>query len=139
MWSAADPRIVLAPPRSSPLFERCAAIVISEAERTSCEGLLRDRAGEAIAVVTDAAAPTELQLPGGEQVRLPVPPVSPIRDDMGAGDVFAAAFFIALAEGEQPIRAAGFATAAAAVRVAGEGPAAVGERAAIEARVAAVA
>jgi sugar/nucleoside kinase (ribokinase family) len=60
-------------------------------------------------------------------------------DDIGAGDVFAAAFFIALAEGRPPALAADFANAAAAVRMSGAGARAIGDRAAIEARLQAVA
>ncbi len=69
-------------------------------------------------------------------MRVAVPPVAPMRDDVGAGDVFAAAFFVLLAEGSSPLQATAFANAAAAVRIAGEGPAAIGTRAAIEQRAA---
>jgi ribokinase len=57
-------------------------------------------------------------------------PVEP-REDLGAGDVFAAAFFVALSEGRSPLEAATFGNAAAAVRIAGTGPGAIGTRAAI--------
>ena len=53
--------------------------------------------------------------------------------------MFAAAFFVALAEGSAPEAAASLANAAAAVRIAGNGPGAIGERTAIEARAEAVA
>jgi sugar/nucleoside kinase (ribokinase family) len=56
-------------------------------------------------------------------------------DDLGAGDVFAAAFFIALSDGRSPLAAASFANAAAAVRMCGTGADAIGGRAAIEARL----
>jgi sugar/nucleoside kinase (ribokinase family) len=87
-----------------------------------------------VIAVTDAAAPTELYLPNGESTRVQVPAVAHPCDDIGAGDVFAAAFFVALAEGSAPEPAASFANAAAAVRIAGSGPGAIGDRAAIEAR-----
>jgi sugar/nucleoside kinase (ribokinase family) len=147
-WSEESPRIVLRTPQPSPLFERCQAIVLSQAELPSFTPLLaQPNGGEAasatgrrpILAVTDEAAPTELRLPRGEVVRLAVPPVPEIRDETGAGDVFAAAFFIALADGEEPRRAAAFANAAGAVRVAGLGPEAIGDRAAIAARQAAIA
>jgi sugar/nucleoside kinase (ribokinase family) len=64
-----------------------------------------------------------------------VPPVRLLRDDLGAGDVFAAAFFVALHEGLAPAQAAAFGNAAAAVRIAGLGPGAIGERHAILARL----
>jgi sugar/nucleoside kinase (ribokinase family) len=57
------------------------------------------------------------------------------RDDLGAGDVFAAAFFVALHEGLSPERAAAFGNAAAAVRIEGVGADAIGDRSAIEARL----
>ena len=50
-------------------------------------------------------------------------------DDIGAGDVFAAAFFVALAEGRPPLQAAVAGNVAAAVRIAGIGPDAIGRRA----------
>jgi sugar/nucleoside kinase (ribokinase family) len=90
-----------------------------------------------VVAVTDEADPTEL-LADGQSRRVAVPAIERIRDDMGAGDVFAAAFFVALAEGHDPRAAAAFANAAAAIRIAGMGPAAVADRTAIEARLAAV-
>ncbi|HEX3434610.1 MAG TPA: PfkB family carbohydrate kinase [Solirubrobacteraceae bacterium] len=125
--------------------ERCDAVVISSAERDSCAALLREaEAGGGsqrgpLVAVTDADGPTQLLLGGGDSAFVPVPRVAQARDDLGAGDVFAAAFFVALAEGSTPQRAATFASAAAAVRIAGEGPSAIGDRAAILARVDAVA
>ena len=64
-----------------------------------------------------------------------MPHIEHFVDDLGAGDVFAAAFFIALREERPPVEAAAFANAAAAVRIGGAGPGAVGERGAIEARL----
>jgi sugar/nucleoside kinase (ribokinase family) len=122
--------------------ERCDAIVLSSDERESCAALLAgfddargDRhGGGALIAVTGAAAPIELYLPDGATARVSVAEVAHPRDDMGAGDVFAAAFFIALAEGSAPRAAATLANAAAAVRIAGNGPGAIGDRAAIRAR-----
>jgi sugar/nucleoside kinase (ribokinase family) len=54
---------------------------------------------------------------------------------MGAGDVFAAAFFVALREGQRAADAAAFAAAAAALRIAGHGTGSILGRAAIEASV----
>jgi ribokinase len=89
--------------------------------------------------VTAGAGPTTVRLPGGRSLVVEVPRVEHPREDIGAGDVFSAAFFVALAEGRTPQRAAEFATAAAAVRIAGAGVEAIGDRTAIEARLAAVA
>jgi ribokinase len=66
-----------------------------------------------------------------------VPEIDDFRDDVGAGDVFAAAFFVALGEGRTPRAAAAFANAAAAVRIAGAGADAIGDRTAVEERLAA--
>jgi sugar/nucleoside kinase (ribokinase family) len=140
-WSARDGRIVACALDTALLPRRCDAIVLSETERPSCAALLDDaaRAWAPVIAVTAAAAPTELRLPDGERERVEVPSVEPVRDDVGAGDVFAAAFFLALADGASASAAASFANAAAAVRIAGDGPSAIGDRAAIAARVAAVA
>jgi len=122
------------PPRN------CAALVVGENERASAAGVIAAAlAGGAVVAVTDGPSATSLLLPDGRQSEVPVPAIADPRDDIGAGDVFASAFFVALADGESPRRAANFATAAAAVRMGGEGPQAIGERRAIEDRLRAVA
>ena len=68
-----------------------------------------------------------------------VPKIDDFCDDVGAGDVFAAAFFVALREGHPTRAAAAFANAAAAVRIAGAGADAIGDRTAIEARLGGIA
>jgi len=142
------------------LPERCDAIVISETERASCAWLTTGargsrtsplaragsvrrggvpQTGEVVIAVTAAAAPAAIHPPGGETVWVDVPPIEHFRDDLGAGDVFAAAFFVAMREGKPPAAAAAFANAAAAVRIGGAGPGSIGDRPAIEARMRAVA
>jgi sugar/nucleoside kinase (ribokinase family) len=150
-WSQPGGRIVAQALDLSRLPKHCDALVLSEAERDSCAVLLSGaeaerargnravRADAAVIAVTHGEAPTELRLPGGVQIHVEVPAVRRICDDIGAGDVFAAAFFIALAGGEDPQAAAQLANAAAAVRVAAQGAGAIGDRAAIEARLAGVA
>lgn len=146
-WSQLGAPIVAHALDRALLPARCDAIVISSAERESCAALLAqpgervDSAGadRPLLAVTDAAGPTELYLADGERAQVQVPAVADARDDIGAGDVFAAAFFVALAEGSSPEEAAAFANAAAAVRIAASGPAAIGGRAAIEARANAIA
>jgi hypothetical protein len=106
------------------------AAVIAEQECASCHALfpVASRHG-AIVAVTAGSRPTTVHLPGDRPVaQTPLPPVVPMRDDIGAGDVFAAAFFVALAEGQKALEAAVFANAAAAIRIAGEGPDAIGSR-----------
>lgn len=152
-WAGPGGRIVARALDLSQLPRRCDALVLSEAERDSCAALFSggdgrahgdrpDRqvpADAAVIAVTHGEAPTELRLSGGVTIHVEVPAVPRIRDDIGAGDVFAAAFFVALAGGEDPRAAAQFANAAAAVRVAAEGAGAIGDRAAIEARLTSVA
>ncbi len=127
--------LALAPPTQELLPERCDAVVLSEREWDCAESLARECAGCAVVAVTAGPQPVTLLLPGGETLRVPVPAVERPRDDLGAGDVFAAALFVALREGRLPAAAAAFANAAAAVRLAGSGPGAIGDRRAVEARL----
>lgn len=159
-WAAPGAEVGPAPLDPHRLPEHCAAIVLNETERESCEWLidaargsdsLDDRSvgasetrriggvGGAVVAITAAAAATALHLPAGERARVEVPTIEDFVDDVGAGDVFAAAFFVALRDGQAPQEAAAFANAAAAVRIAGAGAGAIGDRAAIEARLRAVA
>jgi sugar/nucleoside kinase (ribokinase family) len=113
------------------------AAVISEHERHNCHALFSAarRCGAHVAV-TAGSRPTTVHMPdsgGGSVVQSTLPPIVAVRDDIGAGDVFAAAFFVALAGGRAALEAATFGNAAAAVRVAGMGPDAIGGRAEIEA------
>jgi sugar/nucleoside kinase (ribokinase family) len=117
------------------LPEHFDAAVISEHECRSCHALFATaRSRGAYVAVTAGSRPATVHLPdpgGATVVQTALPqPVMP-RDDLGAGDVFAAAFFIALAEGRSPLEAATFGNAAAAVRIAGVGPGAIAARAAI--------
>jgi hypothetical protein len=139
-WAADGDHITHTPLPRTALPARCDAIVISEAELQSCSWLLSPGAGDErgaarpLVAVTAAQAPTALHLPDGQVAQIPVPAVESLVDDLGAGDVFAAAFFISLTQGAAPIAAAAFANAAAAVRIAGIGPQAIGHRGAVEHR-----
>ena len=121
----------------SQLPARYDAAVFNERERAFCAPVLaaaRDEDGPIVAV-TAGPEPATVYLPGGAIARtaaLASERLTQPRDDLGAGDVFAAAFFIALAEGRAPLQAAGFADAAAALRIAGIGPHAIGRRADVE-------
>jgi len=129
--TAPDPRL---------LPENCDAIVLSEAERASCAALIAERAAAGtIVAITAGASATTVLAPGDGELTVEVPHLECPGDDVGAGDVFAAAFFIALVEGQAPESAADFANAAAAVRMGGAGAQAIGDRPAIEARMRAVA
>jgi 1D-myo-inositol 3-kinase len=151
-WDRDGGRIGHVPLQPAQLPEHWDAIVISEAERASCEWLFcgaprsgeRDggrvaRAGGGVVAVTNAAAPTAIHARDGAIAWVQVPTIEDFRDDVGAGDVFAAAFFVALREGLPAPYAASFANAAAAVRIGGTGASAIGRRPAIEARLRAAA
>jgi 1D-myo-inositol 3-kinase len=139
-WAGESREISLASAEARRIPESCEAVVVSEHERASCAGLISGatRVG-AIVAVTAGASATTILLPGEEALEVEVPAVEDPSDDVGAGDVFAAAFFVALAEGQAPGAAAAFANAAAAVRIGGTGAEAIGDRPAIEARLRAVA
>jgi sugar/nucleoside kinase (ribokinase family) len=130
----------------------CSAIVVSEQERAACAPLLDAAIAQGAAVaITAGPNATTVQTPRGETIagpdamidwapageiaRVRAHTVAAPRDDLGAGDVFAAAFFVALHEGLPPTRAAAFGNAAAAIRIEGAGAGAIGDRGAIEARV----
>ncbi|MGA9877061.1 MAG: PfkB family carbohydrate kinase [Solirubrobacteraceae bacterium] len=114
------------------------AAVISEQECHSAHALFAaaEQHGAHVAV-TAGSRPTTVHLcdpgTGPQVVQTAIPRVSAVRDDLGAGDVFAAAFFVALAAGRPVLDAAMFGNAAATVRIAGVGPGAIGERETIEA------
>jgi sugar/nucleoside kinase (ribokinase family) len=132
-WASEGAPITRVPLQEQLLPQRCDAIVISEQERESCAALF-DRPGPVL-VVTAAARASTLRLVGGERRTVAVPAIGTVRDDLGAGDVFAAAFFVALGEGLGAERAALFANAAAAIRIEGIGASAIGSRAQIDARM----
>jgi hypothetical protein len=164
-WAGVNRAIRLVALAPALLPERWDAAVISETERESCTGLIpatqprgarsrgaaaagggagptaaSDQAAPAAAnrglvAVTAAAAPTSIHMPDGELARVRVPVIEDFCDDVGAGDVFAAAFFVALHEGRPARAAAAFANAAAAVRISGAGAEAIGDRTAVEARL----
>jgi sugar/nucleoside kinase (ribokinase family) len=117
------------------LPERWDALVLSEAERASCAALIcQTRAAGGVVAITAGSRPTTVLMPGEHALEVGVAAVPDPSDDLGAGDVFAAAFFIALAEGRSADAAAAFANAAASVRLGGLGGQAIGDRAQIEAR-----
>jgi sugar/nucleoside kinase (ribokinase family) len=112
------------------------AVVLSEHEHAACAPLLAAAAaGGAVIAITAGPGATSVQLPDGTVAQVQTPAIAHPRDDLGAGDVFAAAFFVALHEGHSPARAAAFAGAAASLRIEGLGADAIGDRAAIEARL----
>src|SRR5947209_20389808 len=135
-WSAHRGEISLTTVEPGALPARCQAVVIRAVERESCAELL-SRASEAGAIVAVTAGhrPTTILLPGGETLHAPHTPVEERGEDLGAGDVFAAAFFVALREGQAPKSAAAFAGAAAALRIGSRGTSGIADRSTIESRV----
>jgi sugar/nucleoside kinase (ribokinase family) len=111
------------------------AAAIGAQELDSCQALFSAarRVGAPVAV-TAGSRPTTVYMPDGgtnSVVQVAVPTIAAVRDDLGAGDVFAAAFFVSLSEGLSPLEATEFGNAAAVRRIAGVGPNAVGDRAQI--------
>lgn len=108
----------------------CDAIVVSARERASCAQLLElalERG--ALAAITDGPRTSTIVLPSGERLSAPVSPLAEPVEDLGAGDVFAAALFVALAQGATPQAAGALANAAARARMQGRGPGAIATRA----------
>ncbi len=129
------------PPAALPLFEQCDAVVLSRQERAACDpGLDVARRGGALVAVTAGPATTVLFAEReSPPLEISVSPVKGSVDDLGAGDVYAAALFVALAEGSSPAAAAALAGAAAALRLGGSGPQAIAGRREIEAQAASAA
>jgi hypothetical protein len=143
-WRGPRKQIRTAPPTRTAMriAGQCDAVVVSEHERASCTELIaRASAAGALVAVTAGGRPNTIVEPSGAEVELHVPAIEQPCDDLGAGDVFAAAFFIALADGRCALDAARFANAAAAVRMGGigAGAGAIGGLAEIDARLSAVA
>jgi hypothetical protein len=141
-WDEDSREIVLAPVQApaAEVASACDAMVMSKDERASCAKLIaRGQETGAVVAITAGASPTTVLGPARRAVQVLVPAVEDHKDDVGAGDVFAAAFFVMLAQGRPPARAAAFANAAAAVRMAGAGAQAIGSSAAIESRLGAAA
>lgn len=145
-WDGPDGRIADVAPtgfaarHAAELAAACDAIVVSEHERASCAELIAAAgATGAIVAVTAGAGPNTIIAPDGQTLACDVPELERPVDDLGAGDVFAAAFFVALSERRSPLDAAAFANAAAAVRICGPGAGAIGGREEIEARLSLVA
>jgi sugar/nucleoside kinase (ribokinase family) len=146
-----DGEIELAQIEASELPSNIDALVISKSERACCKALLERAPLERaplehapleraplehapLVAITAGEGPTEVHMPDGSvrQVAPAAVRLHGVHDDLGAGDVFAAAFFVALQEGCSPPAAACFGNAAAAVRIGGDGPDAIGDREAIE-------
>ncbi|HEX3519076.1 MAG TPA: PfkB family carbohydrate kinase [Solirubrobacteraceae bacterium] len=141
-WTAGGGEIALvAPDRSvERVAARCNALVLSRHERAPAAGLIqRGVDAGALVAITDESRPCTVLLGDGSRLQVEVPRVGEPLDDLGAGDVFAAALFVSLAAGTAVEGAVAYATAAAAVRMQGSGAGAIGDEAAIGRRLQAVA
>ena len=139
-WDGPGSPVELGPatPEQETLGARCDAIVLSAEERESLRGAprrgpRRRRGGGGHRRGRRAAS---LMLPDGRGADLVGPRVSDPADDLGAGDVSRRRSSSSSSGAAPPERAAAFAAAAAAVRLEGTGPQAIGDRAAIEERLA---
>ncbi len=135
-WDQTDGEIVAcdADPAMVAMAGRCDAIVLSASERASCAELIeRGLAVGATVAITAGADATELLCGPGRARQMATEPIARPADDLGAGDVYAAAFFARLAAGEDPAGAARLAHRAAALRMQGVGPDAVATAAEIDA------
>lgn len=129
----AEVRLDVPPPAAVALARGCDAIVLSAEEQTACAAMLAEAsAAGALVAVTAGTAPTELLLPDGQTLQAPVQGLANPVDDLGAGDVYASALFLALADGQPVGAAAERASAAARLRVQGSGPGAVARAAQLE-------
>jgi sugar/nucleoside kinase (ribokinase family) len=119
---------------ASPGLDQYAAdvAVLSEHELGPCAQLADRVAGRGgTVVVTRAGGPAEVRVGRDAPFRVPAIP-TPVEEELGAGDVFAAALFVALHDGRPITEAVQFAHAAASLRLAGRGIAAIPTRAEIE-------
>jgi hypothetical protein len=112
---------------------RIDVVIVSDSELEAAAALVDGvLAGGGTAVVTRGAGGSEVIGPAGS-LTVPARPPSVVVDDVGAGDVFAAALLVELEDGRDPGAAARFAAAAAGLSIGGAGVSAIGSRAAIAA------
>ncbi|MHB8646609.1 MAG: PfkB family carbohydrate kinase [Thermomicrobiales bacterium] len=117
-----------------PLLDRLGAMVISVEERDAAEAAVRHVARQGLGAITYGPLGVDI-LQGNQTTRVPTFPV-PVRDETGAGDVFAAAWVVGLARGERPDVAARVAGAVASLSITAPGPHGIPTTAAIDALLA---
>jgi sugar/nucleoside kinase (ribokinase family) len=123
---------------SEALLRRLNVLVLSELDVPDPESLVRDwrQLVETIVVTRAERGATVYQ--GAEECHYPARPAQQV-DPTGAGDVFAAAFLLRLAETGDPCEAAGFANVAASFSVEGPGVEGIPSRPQVEAYLLSVA
>lgn len=113
------------------LLGRIDAMVVSSVEHTLARDEIEAIGARGLVAIT-RGADGALLIDRGRTFEIPAYPV-PVKNDLGAGDVFAATLFLLRAEREPVSFAARMAAAAAALRIQGDGPEAVPTRAEVEA------
>lgn len=112
---------------------RASAVFFSEEDAADADGLASSWARHAPLVVLTRGARGATIFTDASREHVPAAPAREV-DPTGAGDVFAAAFLVAIHEGASPREAAELAAAAAACAVEAPGVAGIRGRATIEAR-----
>ncbi len=116
------------------LLDRLSAMVISVEERDAAERAVRHVARHGLGAITYGPLGVDI-LRGDATTRVATFPIA-VRDETGAGDVFAAAWAVGLARGERPNIAARIACAAASLSITAPGPHGIPTTAAIDALLA---
>ncbi len=102
------------------LLDRLSAMVISVEEREAAEIAVRRVAQHGLGAITYGPLGVDI-LRGETTTRVPTFPIA-VRDETGAGDVFAAAWVVELARGARPDVAARVGCAAASLSITAPGP-----------------
>jgi sugar/nucleoside kinase (ribokinase family) len=102
------------------LLDRLGAMIISVEERDVAEAAVRRVAINGLGAITDGPHGVDI-LRGNITTHVPTFDVT-VRDETGAGDVFAAAWAIQIARGENPEAAARVACAVASLSITARGP-----------------
>jgi 1D-myo-inositol 3-kinase len=116
---------------AEPFLRRADAVILSREDAGGDDAYIADLARQTrMLLVTDGWHPVILHH-AGARYYVPARPAQEV-DPTGAGDVFATAFLIGLAETGDPLGAARFATVVASMSVEGPGMAAIPDRTRVE-------
>ncbi len=135
-WPPGGGTVVPSPPSAASVEQAAQTdvLVLSRLEMGVCEELVASaRQAGALIALTAGEQPSTILAPGSEPIEQPVHAIERPADDLGAGDVYAAALFTGLAEGRRPAQAGALANAAATLRMTGTGAEAIARRPEIEA------
>ncbi len=116
------------------LLDRLSAMIISVEERDAAEAAVRRVARHNLGAITYGPLGVDI-VQGDATTRVPTFPVA-VRDETGAGDVFAAAWAVELARGQRPDAAARVGCAAASLSITAPGPRGIPTTAQIDALLA---